>query len=86
MRYKTESNKGTHKKKIPKEQAKTHRGGAGGSRGDYKGIDGDDRDLIYVVNTQYTVQLVCCGIVHLKPVNFVNQCHQKKFNKKKRKS
>ena len=38
-----------------------------GSRGRYGGITGDRRRL-EVVNTQYRVQMMSCGIAHLKPV------------------
>ena len=27
-----------------------------------------DGDLTWVVSTQHSVQVMCCGIVHLKPV------------------
>ena len=39
-------------------------------------------DLTWVVNTQYNVQMMYCGIVHLEPINFINQCHPNKFNNK----
>ena len=41
--------------------------GMGGSGGGYEGINGDGWRL-GVVNTQYSVQVMCCKIVHLKPV------------------
>ena len=42
-------------------------------------------DLIWVVNTQHSVQMMCCRTVHLKPYNFVNRCHLNTFNKKMKK-
>ena len=41
-------------------------------------------ELIWVVNTQYSVQMMCCKIIHLKPIYFVNRCHPNKFNKKEK--
>lgn len=45
-----------------------------------------DRGLTWVMNTQYNVQMIFCRIVHLKPINFVNQCHPNTFNKKQKQS
>lgn len=47
------------------------------------GINGDGQRRFGVVNTQYSVQIMFCRIVHLKPEYFVNHCHPNKFNKKR---
>lgn len=36
---------------------------------------------IWVVSTQYDVQMMCGRIVHLKPTELDNQCHPNTFNK-----
>ena len=51
----------------------------------YVVMDGDlsQMERVYwVVNTQYTVQMICCTICTQNPCNFVDQCHPNKFNTK----
>ena len=53
-----------------------------GAGGGYGWTNGDGRRLDGMVNTQYSAQMVCCEIVHLKLYKFCNWCLPSKFNKK----
>lgn len=64
--------KGLSKEKITCEHRGEHGDcnieGRGGKWKKVKGISGDGRRWLGVVNTQYNVQIMYCRVVYLKPV------------------